>query len=104
MATDPRGATSRSDEESRPTAPHLRDGTHGASVTPLVPRREVAAPPSGRPSPAAPGSLREATARLTHRRREAVDGPDPEATIRRGAQGKLTARERIAVLLDEGSF
>jgi acetyl-CoA carboxylase carboxyltransferase component len=33
-----------------------------------------------------------------------VDGPDPEATIRRRAQGKLSARERIAVLLDEESF
>ncbi|HEX4789174.1 MAG TPA: acyl-CoA carboxylase subunit beta [Actinospica sp.] len=31
-------------------------------------------------------------------------GPDPEATKRQHAKGKLTARERIAVLLDHGSF
>jgi methylmalonyl-CoA decarboxylase subunit alpha len=31
-------------------------------------------------------------------------GPDPEATDRQHAKGKLTAHERIAVLLDEGSF
>ncbi|WP_405474022.1 acyl-CoA carboxylase subunit beta [Streptomyces canus] len=33
-----------------------------------------------------------------------LDGPSPEATERQHAKGKLTARERIAVLLDKGSF
>ncbi|MGW3124511.1 acyl-CoA carboxylase subunit beta [Streptomyces sp. NPDC001107] len=34
----------------------------------------------------------------------AVDGPDDQATQRQHAKGKLTARERIGLLLDEGSF
>src|ERR1044072_8148274 len=33
-----------------------------------------------------------------------LEGPSPEATERQHAKGKLTARERIAVLLDKGSF
>ncbi|WP_184760270.1 acyl-CoA carboxylase subunit beta [Streptosporangium album] len=37
--------------------------------------------------------------------RESVhQGPDPEATVRQHAKGKLTARERLDVLLDSGSF
>nr|WP_245984301.1 acyl-CoA carboxylase subunit beta [Streptomyces tateyamensis] len=35
---------------------------------------------------------------------EAEHGPDPAATERQHAKGKLTARERIALLLDEDSF
>ncbi|MFJ6721807.1 MULTISPECIES: acyl-CoA carboxylase subunit beta [unclassified Streptomyces] len=35
---------------------------------------------------------------------EARRGPDPKATERQHAKGKLTAHERIALLLDEGSF
>ncbi len=35
---------------------------------------------------------------------EARHGPDPAATERQHAKGKLTAHERIALLLDEGSF
>ncbi|MFB7468857.1 carboxyl transferase domain-containing protein, partial [Streptomyces sp. NPDC056224] len=34
----------------------------------------------------------------------AVAGPDERATERQHAKGKLTARERIGLLLDEGSF
>ncbi|MCT2588453.1 acyl-CoA carboxylase subunit beta [Streptomyces sp. N2-109] len=41
---------------------------------------------------------------LEHRRRQAHDGPDPAATKRQHAKGKLTARERIALLLDKDSF
>jgi len=33
-----------------------------------------------------------------------VDGPDDKATARQHGKGKLTARERIDLLLDEGSF
>jgi acetyl-CoA carboxylase carboxyltransferase component len=37
--------------------------------------------------------------------RESVyQGPDPEATAKQHAKGKLTVRERLEVLLDEGSF
>jgi acetyl-CoA carboxylase carboxyltransferase component len=41
---------------------------------------------------------------VAHRRRQAEDGVDPAATARQRALGKLTARERISLLLDEGSF
>jgi len=34
----------------------------------------------------------------------AVAGPGEQATAAQHARGKLTARERIALLLDEGSF
>ncbi|WP_406168216.1 acyl-CoA carboxylase subunit beta [Streptomyces sp. NBC_00996] len=34
----------------------------------------------------------------------ADEGPSPEATARQHAKGKLTARERIELLLDKGSF
>ncbi|MFE2911668.1 acyl-CoA carboxylase subunit beta [Kitasatospora indigofera] len=37
-------------------------------------------------------------------RRAAQDGPSPAATEAQHAKGKLTARERIGLLLDEGSF
>ncbi|WP_435865180.1 acyl-CoA carboxylase subunit beta [Streptomyces spectabilis] len=43
-------------------------------------------------------------AELDERKRETQQGPDPRATERQHAKGKLTARERIALLLDEGSF
>jgi acetyl-CoA carboxylase carboxyltransferase component len=41
---------------------------------------------------------------VADRRRQAEDGVDPAATARQRALGKLTARERIALLLDENSF
>jgi len=43
-------------------------------------------------------------AELAELRRLAGDGPDPDATTRQHARGKLTARERIDLLLDKGSF
>ncbi|MFP8908119.1 carboxyl transferase domain-containing protein, partial [Streptomyces atacamensis] len=42
-------------------------------------------------------------AELARRRREVLQG-DPKATEAQHAKGKLTARERIELLLDEGSF
>jgi methylmalonyl-CoA decarboxylase subunit alpha len=59
-------------------------------------------PPPSRPAP--PGSLQEAAAHVAERRRQAVDGHDAAATARLRARGKLTARERIAFLLDDDSF
>jgi acetyl-CoA carboxylase carboxyltransferase component len=41
---------------------------------------------------------------LAELRDEIRRGPDPRATERQRAKGKLTARERIALLLDENSF
>ncbi|MYY01889.1 MULTISPECIES: carboxyl transferase domain-containing protein, partial [unclassified Streptomyces] len=37
-------------------------------------------------------------------REQALRGPSDRATEAQHAKGKLTARERIALLLDEGSF
>src|SRR5688500_9105967 len=60
----------------------------------------------GRPFPttsARADSLRELAAELARRRAEVVDG-DARATRRQHAKGKLTARERIDLLLDPGTF
>ncbi|MFL6126521.1 acyl-CoA carboxylase subunit beta [Actinophytocola sp.] len=48
--------------------------------------------------------MRERVRELELIKGEAHQGPDPAATERQHAKGKLTARERIALLLDEGSF
>ncbi|MEU2874202.1 acyl-CoA carboxylase subunit beta [Streptomyces olivoreticuli] len=48
--------------------------------------------------------MQECLGELREKRRAAVQGPDPRATERQHAKGKLTARERIELLLDEGSF
>ncbi|GGO97779.1 acyl-CoA carboxylase subunit beta [Wenjunlia tyrosinilytica] len=52
----------------------------------------------------APGDARGRVAELLDIRRTALRGPDERATLAQHAKGKLTARERIALLLDEGSF
>ncbi|MEU1282525.1 carboxyl transferase domain-containing protein, partial [Streptomyces sp. NPDC005805] len=58
----------------------------------------TAATPAG--TPTGTDRLHELTAL-----RELVrEGPDPRATERQHAKGKLTARERIELLLDKGSF
>ncbi|MFI2200773.1 acyl-CoA carboxylase subunit beta [Streptomyces sp. NPDC020192] len=44
------------------------------------------------------------TAELSALRRQAYAGPSEQATAAQKAKGKLTARERIDLLLDEGSF
>ena len=41
---------------------------------------------------------------LRRRREAALEGGGPEAVARQHERGKLTARERIALLLDDGSF
>ncbi|MFI2351228.1 acyl-CoA carboxylase subunit beta [Streptomyces sp. NPDC019443] len=43
-------------------------------------------------------------AELTELKTAAREGPDPAATERQHAKGKLTAHERIELLLDKGSF
>ncbi|MFJ9816681.1 acyl-CoA carboxylase subunit beta [Streptomyces sp. NPDC101151] len=49
-------------------------------------------------------SLRDRLGELAGIKRESADGPDPAATERQHARGKLTVRERIGLLLDKGSF
>ncbi|MFJ8660959.1 acyl-CoA carboxylase subunit beta [Streptomyces sp. NPDC093795] len=50
------------------------------------------------------GALADRLTELGRLRELAQEGPDPGATERQHAKGKLTARERIGLLLDKGSF
>ena len=56
-----------------------------------------------RPSQCQPNSLQEATAALRARKELAIRGAE-QATQRQRARGKMTVRERLEALLDEGSF
>ncbi|WP_411099931.1 acyl-CoA carboxylase subunit beta [Streptomyces sp. x-45] len=82
------------DEAERPTA-----GPTGA-----------AAPASGSPRPAAPDAgpgtphLRELTGRLAELRALAAAGPGEAATEAQHRRGRLTVRERLELLFDEGTF
>lgn len=51
-----------------------------------------------------PGTMREAVADLADRKRRAMDDVDLRARDRYRGTGKLTARERVELLLDEGTF
>jgi acetyl-CoA carboxylase carboxyltransferase component len=51
-----------------------------------------------------PPSVAERIDELHRRREEALSGGGPEAIQKQHARGKLTARERIDLLLDRGSF
>ncbi|MCW7945657.1 methylmalonyl-CoA carboxyltransferase [Streptomyces hygroscopicus] len=48
--------------------------------------------------------LRRSTAELRHLKEEMSRGPDPDATRRQHAKGKLTVRERLDLLFDPGTF
>jgi acetyl-CoA carboxylase carboxyltransferase component len=61
-------------------------------------------PPAVDPHAVHPRSLREATADLRRRRQQAYQGPSAQASERQRAKGKLTVRERLDLLFDEGSF
>ena len=50
------------------------------------------------------GRIREQLEDLEARRAGALDENRPEAVARQRARGKLTARERIALLFDPGTF
>ncbi|MEV5162908.1 acyl-CoA carboxylase subunit beta [Streptomyces sp. NPDC053728] len=54
--------------------------------------------------PATSEALTERLTALESRKDEARHGTDPRATERQHAKGKLTAHERIELLLDKGSF
>ncbi|MEU4684879.1 acyl-CoA carboxylase subunit beta [Streptomyces xinghaiensis] len=70
---------------------------------PRAPGRPV--PPAAPPAPAPPApDLRRAAAELRRLKEEVGRGPDPAATRRQHARGKLTAHERLDVLFDEGTF
>ncbi|WP_051971144.1 acyl-CoA carboxylase subunit beta [Kitasatospora azatica] len=55
------------------------------------------------PKPTAPVPAAERVGQLAELRRKLHEG-DPKATAAQHAKGKLTARERIAILFDEGTF
>ncbi|HWW53605.1 MAG TPA: carboxyl transferase domain-containing protein, partial [Acidimicrobiales bacterium] len=48
--------------------------------------------------------MRERLDELNLRREQALAAGSPEATAKQHARGKMTARERVDYLLDEGSF
>ncbi|MFF3395083.1 methylmalonyl-CoA carboxyltransferase, partial [Streptomyces sp. NPDC002669] len=54
--------------------------------------------------PGEPTDTRGRVAELLALREQARRGPSDRATEAQHAKGKLTARERIGLLLDEGSF
>ena len=58
----------------------------------------------GRERPSEPSDARGRVAELHAIREQARRGPSERATEAQHAKGKLTARERIELLLDEGSF
>jgi methylmalonyl-CoA decarboxylase subunit alpha len=65
------------------------------------PPRPVARLISSRP---APPTMQERLSELSQLKTAVRDGPDEEATRRQHSKGKLTAHERIELLLDPGSF
>ena len=87
----PRTAEDRVTTEPSSTVTPLHGHGHGRHQHPSGPR-------TTRPS-----SLGEASAQVAERRRQTVESPWP-AAVQPRATGTLTARERIARLLDEGSF
>jgi acetyl-CoA carboxylase carboxyltransferase component len=59
---------------------------------------------SAMPNAESPAEVPDRLRELTDLKELAREGPDPQATERQHAKGKLTARERIDLLLDKGSF
>ncbi|WP_308437447.1 carboxyl transferase domain-containing protein, partial [Streptomyces lacrimifluminis] len=48
--------------------------------------------------------MKSHVAELAELRQRVLAGPSEKATAAQKAKGKLTARERVGLLLDEGSF
>ncbi|MER5971932.1 acyl-CoA carboxylase subunit beta [Streptomyces sp. NPDC002055] len=71
-----------------------------------APAGQPSGPPSGPPETGRPPerSARDRLAELSAVKESARQGPDPAATRRQHEKGKLTAHERIGLLLDEDSF
>ena len=88
------GAAGHADGLARTAGPRGRRDAGDPRVVPFRPR--LAGPP---PTP----TMEEVRADSARLRRE-VEAGDPAAVARQHAKGKLTARERLELLLDEGSF
>src|SRR5438067_3631234 len=81
----------------------MADTTRQRETTAPAPGGDGAAqPPAQRPHHRA--TVQERLAQLTERKAEAVKGGGGQAIERQHARGKLTARERLELLLDPGSF
>ena len=74
---------------------------YGGRVTDV---RASGAPTAASATPGAPTGSAEKLVDLAHRHEAAVDAAEENAAARQHPRGKKTARERIAALLDEGSF
>ncbi len=70
----------------------------------VLQERPVCTVPIDPGTPPAANGVQTRLAQLAALRRQVHDGPTPAATEAQRAKGKLTARERIALLLDEDSF
>ncbi|MGW1760927.1 carboxyl transferase domain-containing protein, partial [Streptomyces mirabilis] len=88
------------------TAPARTQGPAHTPAPAQAPVSVSAQAPAPAPAPAGPGAadIRGRVAELHAIREAALLGPGEKATAAQHAKGKLTARERIALLLDEGSF
>jgi len=75
----------------------------GQLTAPLAAPPAPTAPAPAAPAPAVPDS-RAAAARLRELREQIRRGPSEKATEQQHAKGKLTVRERIALLFDDGVF
>ena len=73
----------------------------GDKTSASAPSAPAAKPQPGAPKPPAPKTPLE---RLQHMRELALQGGGPERIAAQHKKGKLTARERIDFLVDEGSF
>ncbi|MBI4260117.1 MAG: methylmalonyl-CoA carboxyltransferase, partial [Actinobacteria bacterium] len=65
---------------------------------------DVPATPAGEEGPRPTRSIEDRVEELRRRRQEALHAGGTEAERKQHARGKLTARERIELLLDKGSF
>jgi acetyl-CoA carboxylase carboxyltransferase component len=83
------------------TGDEVPHGHHRAAPV-TVPHRDAKVA-ALRPAGTLP-SMRDRVDELERQRARVVEGGDPRATERQHARGKLTARERLELLLDEGSF
>ncbi|MFJ1751569.1 acyl-CoA carboxylase subunit beta [Kitasatospora sp. NPDC088134] len=88
------------------TVTQHRQAPAAAAPTPAAPAPAAPAPPrtAAVPVPVPPADPLDLVADLRRIRAELYSAGSPAATEAQHAKGKLTARERIDLLLDEGSF
>src|SRR6202022_4470616 len=85
-------------------APHMTDDPNGAASTASTGTPPALPQPSPPPAAAEIPSLEELTAELHRRRTRHLAMGGEEQIAKQHGRNKLTARERLALLFDEGSF